>query len=152
MNQLRAAFFPFAIARSPAILLSPRIMYATMLHARKMLIVKRHTQLWNFLQAMRLQLSCVQVIHLRSQDLHRHCNFVDILLRQHRRMGCRDAIHERWLVLLRTQAEDGPPSIAEAHGANLLVLLSQDLGAIEDLGLAYLARVSHFINFDPFAV
>lgn len=114
---------------------------ASMLYPGEMLIVKRHTQLCNRLEAVRLQLGRVHGINLRSQYLHRHRDFVDVLLRQERRMARRDAIHERWLVLLRTQAEDGPPPVAEAHGADLLVLLSQGPGAIEDLGLAYFTQV-----------
>ena len=66
-----------------------------MLHAWEMLIVKRHAQLRNRLESMRLQLPRIHGIHLGSQDLHRHRDLVDVRLRQERRMtGC-DAVDER---------------------------------------------------------
>ena len=71
-------------------------------------------------------------------------------------MARRDAIHQRWLVLLRAQPEDGLPAVAEAHGADLLVLLPQGPGAGEDLGLADVARVfrhvAREVDFVPFFV
>lgn len=89
-----------------------------MFHLRKVPEEKRHAELWHSAARILLELSCINWIVLRSEDLHRDGHFIDVAFGEKRRVANRDTVDQWWLVLAGSKAERGPPAVTESNGAD----------------------------------